>query len=169
MSTAECNAPDPSPSPTPERPPDPLHMTERDRGARAHTKARECIATNNSSNGKLGPWPKDFALDSELRSFATEAGCDAVAEFAAFHDHCLATGKGYADYRRAFIGWIRKAHKFGPVVAIATAEPDKEGRSSCRGGGCEHVCHHKGCSELPSDVCMHAPKENSASALRGPN
>jgi|GEM_PF-3145888 len=165
ISTAERNAPDPDPapssSPNPDPLPTPLHVTERERGARAHTPARERKSPNNSNNRKLGPWPKDFALDAELRSFAAGAGCDAEAEFAAFHDHCLATGKEYADYRRAFMGWIRKADKFGPVATIATAEPNQGGRFSCREGGCEHVCHHKGCSGLPSDVCKYGPEETS--------
>jgi hypothetical protein len=57
-------------------------------------------------------WPQDFALDAQMREFATRLGIDAETEFDAWRDDCSAHDRRYADWRAAWRGRCRNALRF---------------------------------------------------------
>jgi len=147
---APCPDPRPSPSPGPSPIPRPAHNREREA-----SRARVDDSAIEDRGVRRTPWPEDFQLDPELWTFAKKAGCDPDAEFAAFHDHCLALGKEFSDFRRAFMGWVRKTDTFGQAPPISQMDQNPLDRFHCVGGDCHHVCHHKGCAALPSEICKY--------------
>jgi uncharacterized protein YdaU (DUF1376 family) len=75
-------------------------------------------------------WPDDMTLTDEMKQDAFRIAdelkivIDPEGEFGAWHDDCLANGRKYADWQRAWCSRIRNAKKFGaPSHAPTTTGP----------------------------------------------
>jgi hypothetical protein len=68
-------------------------------------------------------WPEGFALDAEMRAYASRRGLDSDAEFVAFRNDALAHGRANRDWRFAFRAWCDKAPDFGPKKRAPNPAP----------------------------------------------